>query len=148
MTPRRFTIQQLLQEAAKSVPGVWFDDGRINLAALARVFKKKGYAVSQPTLSRQWNGTHGKASDSTVEAFYRVLRIPRELTRGEPMNPTWEKALSKYNLSTLLIAERLESLPRADFENICREIDRAYEREEQLRSLQGSNVTPIDRDKR
>lgn len=140
----KFTFKEVLTEAARAYPDLWMADGRLNVAAVARHYKSKGHPVPQATLSRILNGKHQRPSEGTIEATAYVFRIPRAMVRGEPMTQPMEKLLADYKLSTLLLAQKLESLPREDFANICREIERAFDREETLkRALQHSNITHL-----
>jgi hypothetical protein len=148
MAGRSFTIWEVILAAAKSVPGLWTDDDEINMSELARYYEKKGHPLSQPTFSRMRKGLH-VPSPATVDATHYVFGVPRAILRGEPMTSEMEKVLTDYKLSTILLAQKLEGLPRADFKSICDQIERAYEQEEALRrALRHSNITPIDKDRR
>jgi len=58
-----------------------------------------------------------------------------------------ERTLADFNLSTLFLAKKLESLPRRIRENIYNQIETALEHEEQLQRAidQGSSVTSFER---
>lgn len=149
MNTRTYTIRELLEAAAKGYPSLWKVDGSLNLNAVARFLKQHGHPISQPTLLRLSEGEHEEPKGETVEALHSVFRIPRNMLRGEPMTAELEQLLVKYPLATLFIAERLARLPKEDFENICRLIETATEKNEQLRRAQrDGNVTPIDRPRR
>jgi hypothetical protein len=61
-----------------------------------------------------------------------------------------EKTLTDYKLSTLLLAQRIESLPKDDYYLIVQAVERALEHQQKLQAaLESSpNVTSIDRKKR
>lgn len=60
-----------------------------------------------------------------------------------------EDLLTQYRLSTLLLAKKLESLPRDQYEAIARQIDVMTEQQKHLRqTLHDHNVTPIDKNRR
>jgi hypothetical protein len=60
-----------------------------------------------------------------------------------------ERLLTDCKLSTLLLAKRLESLPKDEYYAINERIDRVLEREERLKeAYRTGNVTPLDRAKR
>ena len=133
--------------AAKSIPELWDGDGKINLTAVARYYERKGHPVSQPTLHRLFSGKHSQPSSRVIEATHMVLRVPRNLLRGDAMGGDLERTLADFNLSTLFLAKKLESLPRRIRENIYNQIETALEHEEQLQRAidQGSSVTSFER---
>lgn len=142
-------IERLFKEAASPYPRLWRDDDRLNFEALARFFRDRGRNIPAATLYRLCKGVHKQPSERIVEAIYHVLRIPKELVRGEALSPQMAKVLGDYRLSTLILAEKIESLPRADYARIVEEIDSILEREERLReALESEKVTHIDRHRR
>lgn len=58
-----------------------------------------------------------------------------------------DEMLSRYPLSTLMLAKRLEELPPTTRKRILELIEEAYEKEEQLRRLMkdSPNITPLKR---
>lgn len=150
MPTKGLTFRELLTAAAKSVPELWTQDGELNLTAVARYCAKKGQKISQPTLHRHFEGSkHKELSQGTIDAISKVFRIPRNLLRGEPMAAEFEKLLTDYKLSTLLLAQKIELLPESVRRNILNQIEDALEREEQLkRAYSQSNITPLDKNRR
>ena len=62
------------------------------------------------------------------------------------MGADLDRMLTDYNLSTLFLAKKLESLPPRIRENIFNQIETAIEQLEQLSAAIGSGaITPIDR---
>jgi hypothetical protein len=62
------------------------------------------------------------------------------------MGADLDRMLTDYNLSTLFLAKKLESLPKRVRENIFNQIETAIEHEEQLqRAIDQGSVTPIER---
>lgn len=60
-----------------------------------------------------------------------------------------ERLLTEYKLSTLLLARRLEALPKEEYYAIVEHMDRVLQREERLKeAYRTGNVTPIDKAKR
>lgn len=148
MSSKRLTFKEIVSAAAKSVPELWDQDGRLNLAALARYYKKKGCPITQPTLHRLFTGKHAEPSNRVIDATHKVLRVPRSLLRGEPVSPELERLLTDYNLSTLLLAKKIEGLPQRVRDNIYNYVETEIEREEQIRrAIDAGTVTPIDRSK-
>lgn len=147
MNKKKLTFPEVVTAAAKSVPELWDQDGKLNLSAVARYYKRKGHPVTQATLHRLFNGKHGEPSKKVIEATHNVLRVPRSLLRGDPMAADVEEILGRYPLSTILLAKRLEDLPPTTRKRILEMIEEAYEKEEQLRKLMqdAPNITPIKR---
>lgn len=147
MNKKKLTFSDIVTAAAKSVPELWDQDGNLNLSAVARYYKRKGHPVTQATLHRLVNGKHGTPSNRVIEATYNVLRVPRSLLRGDPMAADLDEMLSRYPLSTLMLAKRLEELPPTTRKRILELIEEAYEKEEQLRRLMkdSPNITPLKR---
>lgn len=62
------------------------------------------------------------------------------------MSADLERLLTDYNLSTLLLAKKLESLPQRVRENIFNQIETAIEHEEDLRrAIDTGHVASIER---
>lgn len=147
MPREQLTFRELLEAAAKPHKELWRGE-QLNLGALSRRFEKKGYRLSEASLSRILRGLQGVGPD-TVEAVHGAFGIPKSLLRGEPMSADVEKLLTDYKLSTLLLAKKLESLPKDFYYAISEQIEREMERERQLQdAYRSGNVTPIDRAKR
>lgn len=151
--PKRDTakgrIEKLVKEAAKPYPDLWWEDDRLNFEALARFFDARGRKIPSATLYRLCKGVHTQPSERVVEAFNHVLRIPRELVRGEALNPAMAKAFGDYRLSTLILAEKIEELPRAEYARIVEQIDAILDRESRLKeALETEKVTHIDKHRR
>lgn len=145
---KKFSFKEILEEASKSVPGLHTADGRLNLTAVAKYYERRGHPVSQPTLHRLYKGEHKTLSRDTLEATHLVFRIPRAILRGEPMRPEMEDLLADYKLSTLLLAQKIESLPKEFRDAINAQVEAYLDQREQLsRAFQG-NVTPIDKSRR
>lgn len=142
--PKKNRFRDLVSEGARLFPSLWKPSGDINLTALARLYKAKGFPVSQPTLLRLWEGAYDP-SNETIEATYKVLGIPRELLRGEPSD--MNELLQGYGLPTLLIAKKLSQLPKEDFDSIVVQIELAHQKAQKLSELMRSspNVVPIQR---
>lgn len=149
MAKRQLTFKELIEAAAQPYKELWRNDGRLNLGAVARHYKAKGHPISEATLSRIFRELQEVGPD-TIEATHRTFGLPKALLRGEPMTPDAEKALTDYKLSTILLAQRLESLPKEDFYAINEQIERAFEHKRQLEEAKrtAGNVTPIERAKR
>jgi hypothetical protein len=149
MAKRQLTFKELIEAAAQPYKQLWKTDGRLNLGAVARHYKAKGHPVSEATLSRIFRELQEVGPD-TVDATHDVFGIPKALLRGEPMTSDAEKALTDYKLSTILLAQRLESLPKEDFYAINEQIERAFEHKRQLEEAKrtAGNVTSIERAKR
>lgn len=149
MSRRAPTFQELIEAAAKPFRELWRDDSRLNLAALNRHYEKRGHPLSEASLSRIFAGKQDPGEEA-IEATHLVFRIPRSMLRGEPVSAEMEKALTDYKLSTLLLAQKIEALPKEDYYVITQQIERALENHERLQeAMQSStNVTQIDRRKR
>jgi hypothetical protein len=141
------TFKDLIEAAARPYKELWRGD-KLNLGALARRYKAKGHPLSEASLSRILRGLQEVGPD-TVEATHHALGIPKALLRGEPMSPDAEEALANYRLSTILLAQRLESLPKEDYHAIVEQVERALEHKRRLdEAIRTGNVTPIERAKR
>jgi hypothetical protein len=148
MGDKRIPFAVAVREAARLIPWVWNADGQLNLTALARYYEEKGHPVSQPTLHRLFEGKH-KPSDGVILATELVLRVPRSILRGEPMAADYDKLLGNQRLSTILLAQKLEELPKSVRDPILQLIDNEITKQEQLaKALQAApNITPFDRTK-
>lgn len=147
MAKEQLTFKDLVEAAAKPFKELWRGD-RLNLGALSRRYKAKGHPLSEASLSRILTGKQGVGPD-TVEATYHALGIPRNLLRGEPMSSEMEEVLTQYKLSTLLLAKRIESLPKDEYYALVEQIERILERENRVKeAIRTGNVTPIERAKR
>jgi hypothetical protein len=146
---RPIPFVEALEAAAKPYRELWRDNGKLSLAGLRRHYDDRGHPVSDASLSRIFAGKQAPGED-VIEATHRVFGIQKGILRGEPVSAEMEKALTDYRLSTLLLAQRLESLPKDDYYLIAQAIDRALEHQKKLReALETSpNVTQIDRRKR
>lgn len=146
---RKFTFKELLEAAARSHASLWTSDGRLNLGAVARYYEAKGYPVTQPTLHRTCKG-QTRPREETLEATYQVFGIPKHLLRGEPASAEMEELLSHYPISTILLAKRLESLPKEAYHAIAEQIEIMLAKEQQIKNAieSATNVTPIDRTRR
>lgn len=146
---RRFTFKELLEAASKPHASLWSSDGRLNLGAVARYYAKKGHPVSQPTLHRTCTGKTDPREE-TIEATYQVFGIPKYLLRGEPVSAELDDLLLQYRVSTLLLAKKIESLPKEAYHAIVEQIEVMLAKEQQLAKAMeaAGNVTPIDRTRR
>lgn len=147
---KKLTFKEVIDEAVKPYPKLFKPDGRtINFSALARYYKEKGHEVQNSTL---WRTYHGKTtpSEETIEATHRVWRLPKSMLRGEPVTAEMEEVLTKYSLSTLMLAAKIERLRPREYQSLVQQIDLALETQEQLeRALKDSGkVTSIDKNKR
>lgn len=148
MARRQLSFKELIEAAAQPYKELWHESGKLNLGAMARHYKAKGHPVSEATLSRILRKLQEVGPD-TVDATHHVFGLPKALLRGEPMTSDAEKALTDYKLSTILLAQRLESLPKDEYYAIAEQVERALERERRLQeAYKTGNVTPIDRAKR
>lgn len=145
---RTFSFRDVIEAAAKPYPSLWKSDGTLNSTALARHYKSKGHPVAQGTLHRLLKGKHKEVSKETVEATCAVFRVPKHLLRGDPVSAELEKLLVDYKLSTLLLAQKIESLPPDAYQSVVNHLNSLIEREEQLKQLRPDNVTRIDPKKR
>lgn len=145
MAGRTIPFKEIIEAAAQPHAQLWKADGRLNLNALAKYFKKKGYGVSAASFSRIFAGLQ-TPGDDVIEAVNHVLSVPRGILRGEPVSAEMEKLLTDVKVSTLLLAQKIESLPKDDYYVIAQQIERALENAEKLReALKSGNVTSIDR---
>lgn len=144
---KRNVFRELVSEGARLFPSLWKASGEINISAMARLYKAKGFPVSQPTLQRLWDGVYDP-SNETIEATHRVFGIPRELLRGEePGTHDMKELLDGYGLPTLLVAKKLSQLPKEDFDAIVTQIELAHQKAERLKSLmdESPNIIPLRR---
>lgn len=141
------TFKELVMAAAKPYRELW-RDGNLNLGALARRYEQKGHPLSQASLSRILSGKQRVGPDA-VEATFHAFGIPRNLLRGEPMSAEMERIFNKYRLETLLLAEKLETLPQDEYYALVEQVERVIEREQRVKeAYRSSNVTPLERAKR
>jgi hypothetical protein len=141
------SFKELVEAAARPHRELWRGD-KLNLGALSRRYKAQGHPLSEASLSRIFRGLQ-EVGPETIEATHHALGIPKALLRGEPMSADVERLLTEYKLSTLLLARRLESLPKEEYYAIVEHIDRVLQREERLKeAFRTGNVTPIDKAKR
>lgn len=145
---RTFSFREILEAAAKPHRGLWKSDGTLNSTALARFYKERGYPVAQGTIHRLLSGKHKEVSRETAEATHHVFRVPMHILRGEPVSVELEKLLTEYKLSTLLLAQKIESLPKDAYQSVVDHLESLLQREERLQQLRPNNVTPIDRSRR
>jgi hypothetical protein len=142
------TFEALLKEAARPHRALWKDDGDLNLGELARQCEAKGYPLSEASLSRILRNKQ-EIGERAINALHRTLDIPKSLLRGEPMSSDLEKALTESRLSTLMLAKRIEDLPKDEYYALVEQVARIEERERRMKeALRNSNVTSIDRVKR
>jgi len=146
--PRTFTFKEIIEAAAKPYPELWKSDGELNSQALARYYEKKGYPVAQATLHRLLRGKHKEVSKETAAATHEVFRVPMHILRGEPVSAELEKLLTEYKLSTLLLAQKIESLPKDAYQSVVDHLESLLMREERLQAMRPSNVTPIDKNRK
>lgn len=145
MPHRKPPFRDLIEAAAKPHRELWKSSGELNLGALARYYEQRGHGVSQASFSRIFAGLQQPGED-TIDATHHVFRIPREILRGEPLSSEMEDLFTKYKLSTLLLAQKIESLPKDDYYLLCQQMERALENAEKLRqSLKNNNITDIRR---
>lgn len=143
MSQTKLTFRALIEAAARPHAELWKGSGELNLGALERFYKKKGHPVSQASFSRIFAGKQ-ELGDDTIDATHYVFKIPRGMLRGEDMSAEIDLLLTKHKLSSIMLAERIESLPKDDYYVICQQIERALATQEQLRqALKSGNVTPL-----
>lgn len=145
MAGRTLTFKELIEAAAKPYRELWKGDDRLNLGALAKLYEKKGYPLSQASFSRIFSGIQ-EPGDLAIEATHAVFRIPRSILRGEPVSAEMERLLTDFKVSTLLLAQKIESLPKDDYYVIMQSIERALDNADKLReAMKSGNITSIDR---
>lgn len=152
MAKKNPSFADTLTAAAKIVPGLTDDDGKPILNAVARYCAGKGHPVSQPTLQRHFkpNAVKPRAlEDHIAKALEAVFRVPARIWKGEPMTDREAKALSDFNYETILLAQKIEALPKKDRDALLTQIENALAHHEELqRLLAAGNVTSIDRGRR
>lgn len=142
------TFKEIVEAAARPYRELWKSDGQLSLGALSRRTREAGAYLSEASLSRILRGEQ-EVGPKAVEALHTALSIPRALLRGEPMSSDVERLLTEYKLSTLLLAQRIERLPKDEYYAVVEQIERVLAREERLKeAMKTGNVTPIDRAKR
>ena len=139
---KAFTFREILIEAVRHNRSMW-EDGELNLTAIARYYQAHGAEMTQPNLHRLVKGTQ-KPGEKAVAATHKAFGIPKYLVRGEPVSAEMDELLTSYRLSTVLLAKRLESLPKDQYEAIAHQVDVMYEAQRQFR-LDNPKVTSIDR---
>jgi hypothetical protein len=145
MPQRKTTFRDLIEAAARPHRELWKGSGELNLGALSRFYKQKNHEISQASFSRIFAGKQ-EPGDDTIEATHRVFRIPRALLRGEPVGADMDHLLTNYKMSSILLAQKIEALPKDDYYLITQQIERALERDEKVReALKSGNVTPLHR---
>lgn len=141
--PTIFKFREILEESVRHNPDLWID-GELNLTAIAEFCKRRGYPVTQPNLHRLVKGQQ-LPGEKYVLAIHKVFGVPKNLLRGEPVSAELDEVLADYRLSTLLLAKKIEALPRDAYEALARQVDIMYDSQRQLRLTTDSKVTPIDR---
>ena len=147
---KNYLFRELVRDGARLFPSLWKVSGEINITAVAKLYKTKGWPVSQPTLQRLWDGDYAP-SNATIEATYHVFGIPRELLRAETGGSQMDDLINGYGLPTLLIAKKLSALPKEDYDAIVTQIELAATRAARMSKLieeSGGTVTAIDRKRR
>lgn len=142
---RVYTFREILSDAVRHNPTLWHD-GKLNLRAIADYCKKRGSPITQPNLHRLCEGGQ-TPGEKYVQAIHQVFGVPKYLLRGEPVSTELDEFMTanKLSLSTLLLAKRIESLPREAYEAVTRQVDVMYDAQRQLRLTSDPKVTPIDR---
>jgi hypothetical protein len=104
--------------------------------------------LSEASLSRILRSKQ-EIGEKAINALHHTLGVPKSLLRGEPMSSDLEKALTESRLSTLILARRIEDLPKDEYFALVEQIARIEEREKRMKdAFRTGNVTPIDRAKR
>lgn len=148
MAKEQPTFKDLIEAAAKPHRELWKTSGELSLGALSRRTKMAGAYLSEASLSRILRGEQ-EVGPKAVEALHKTLGIPRALLRGEPMDTEVERLLTEYKLSTLLLAQKIERLPKDEYYGLVEQVERVLEREQRLKeAIRTGNVTPIERAKR
>lgn len=142
---RTFSFKEIIEAAAKPYGELWKSDGTLNSTALARFYKVKGHPVAQGTLHRLLKGKHKEVSKETADATHAVFRVPKHILRGEPLSAELEKLLSDFKLSTLLLAQKIEALPKDAYQSVVTHIETLLDREDRIKQLRPPNVTPMKR---
>lgn len=152
MRQKVLSFAEVLTGAARLVPKLLNHDGKPVLTRVAKYCAERGWPVSQPTLHRHFHPDADKPRDldeDTAKALEAVFGLRAGLWKGEPMNEQEAKALSQFGFETILLAQKIEALPKKDRDRILAEIEAATSHHEEIRRLmQNTNVTPIDRGKR
>lgn len=142
MPGKPFTFVEVLEAACRPHPELWREDETgtavLNLAAVARHYARRGHPVTQPNLFRLTKEGQ-RPGDKVVEATHAVFGIPRAILRGEPLSHEMERTLGKAQLSTLLLAERIEELDRDDYREMVQLLEHLERKKEQLqRAIESS----------
>jgi len=148
MAKEQPSFREIVEAAARPYRDLWKSDGQLNLGALSRRTRETGAYLSEASLSRILRGEQ-EVGPKAVEALHTAFNIPRALLRGEPMSSDVERLLTEYKLSTLLLAQRIERLPKDEYYALVEQVDRVIAREDRLKeAIKTGTVTPIDRAKR
>jgi len=139
------TFRELIDAVASLSPDMTKADGDVNLAAVARYCANMGHPVSQPTLYRHYHKSahsESKLDDETVNALNHALGIPKVLLRGEPMDADTKEALTRFPLSTYLLAQKIQTLSPTVRESLLQHIDKLLQDEtnRKLRALGDKNI--------
>lgn len=144
--PSKLKFREILLEAARLNPALWKGDGDLSINGVAKFFQSRGFKVSQPNLDRMFKGTL-PVNEDLINAMYNCFGVPKSLLRGE-QGDDMDKLLTEYRLSTLLVAKKLEDLPRTKYENIVNLINDAHEEMLRIRELtEQGKVTHITRNR-
>lgn len=142
-------LRDLVLAAVKWVPEAWTADERLNTTGLGRHFEKQGYPLSQPTLHRLLVAKQEKPRElkpETIEALHAVLKIPRNLLRGEPMGADTERAISQFGLDVYLLAQKLGELPEEYRKILNNQVEEWLRQQRTLKkSADDANIIPITR---
>lgn len=131
--PAKLKFRDILLEAARLNPALWKGDGDLSINGVAKFFQSRGFKVSQPNLDRMYKGKL-PVNEDLVNAMHACFGVPRSLLRGEQGGDV-DKLLTEYRLSTLLVAKKLEDLPRTKYDNLINLINDSYEEEMRIREL-------------
>lgn len=131
---RRFTLKELLEEALKSDRHAWHSTGRLNLTYVARETKFRGHFIPQSTLFRLVN--EDKIPEHVVTALNAVFKIPKSLLRGEEVTDEMQTTLTDCSLSTLLLAKKIESLPKDAYHAIADQVDLITRQQQTIKESQ------------
>lgn len=148
MASSTYTFREVLEAACKSHPDLWRESktgtAALNLAAVERHYRRKGYPVTQPNLHRLLYGGQ-KPGPHVVDATHAVFGVPRAILRGEPLSHDMERLLGKTKLETVILAERIEELDHDDRRQLLELLEHMEEKREQLHKAISSspNVHPL-----
>lgn len=152
MRQKTLSFAETLTAAVRLLTELHDPDGNPALTKIARHCAQRGHPVSQPTLYRHFHPNPAKPralEDDTAKALEAVFHIPARIWKGEPMTEAEAKALSQFHYETILLAQKIEGLPKKDRDALLIQIENAHANQEELKRLMtNGNVTPIDRSKR